>query len=390
MRPTLHNLQALRGVACLMVFGMHLAVWESHYGISRPLLSPVLWFGYAGVDLFFVLSGFLIAHTQASAIGNPAKLPGYLFRRAWRIYPTFWVMMLLAVVAFEATGAAPPAADGDRLGRWTTWLTLWPPNAPNLYVPVAWTLPYELLFYAAFGLLVLLPRWAAPWLLVGWAAAVGLVAATTGWLHLSSFAVVRHAVNPHVWEFLLGCGIAAVIREGFTRFGRLSVAFGIAWAAAWVPAFNTAATPYQMGMDPLLRVFVFGPAGALIVYGMVAVERCGGWVFPRRLQRIGDASYSIYLWHAPVGILLHDWTAKWWDHKLLPHLGWLAMMTAVAVCGGLLLHRWVEKPLLGLFTRKRREEERPVVVAARVGGIRHELVPAPRGRGEEFASSPRP
>ena len=210
VRPTLHNLQALRGVACLMVFGIHLGIWESHYGISRPLLTPLLWFGYAGVDLFFVLSGFLIAHTQWASVGKPAKLPGYLFRRAWRIYPTFWVMMLLAVVLFEATGSAPPPADDDAFGRWTTWLTLWPPNAPNLYIPVAWTLPYELLFYFAFGVLLLVPRRVAPWLFVGWAAAVGIVAATTGWLNLSGYAVVRHAVNPHVWEFLLGCGIAGV------------------------------------------------------------------------------------------------------------------------------------------------------------------------------------
>jgi len=366
VRPTLHNLQALRGVACLMVLGIHLAIWESHYGISRPLLTPLLWFGYAGVDLFFVLSGFLIAHTQWHAVGTPAKLPGYLFRRAWRIYPTFWVMMLLAVVLFEATGSAPPPADGDRFGRWATWLTLWPPNAPNLYIPVAWTLPYELLFYFAFGLLLLLPRRVAPWLFVAWAAGVGIVAATTGWLHLSGYAVVRHAVNPHVWEFLAGCGVAGLLRMGVTRFGRAAVVLGVVWAAVWVPQFNTAKTPYEMGMNPLLRVFVFGPAAALIVYGMVAVERRGGRVLPRWLQRIGDASYSIYLWHAPVGALLHDWSAKWWDHTLLPHIAWLWAMTLACVGGGLLLHRWVEKPLLGLFTRKRKGTKEVVVLAGRV------------------------
>lgn len=385
MRPTLHNLQALRGVACLMVFGIHLGIWESHYGISRPLLTPLLWFGYAGVDLFFVLSGFLIAHTQWSAVGRPAKLPGYLFRRAWRIYPAFWVMMLLAVSAMELANAVPPAVDGDRSARWLTWLSLFPTMTPNLYVPVAWTLPYELMFYAAFGLLLLTPRPVAPWLLVGWAVAVGAVAATTGWLYFSPLPLVQHAVNPHVWEFLLGCGIAGLLRLNVTRFGRVAVLLGVGWAAAWVPVFNTAKTPYEMGMNPLLRVFVFGPAAALIVYGVVAVERRGGWVFPHWLQRIGDASYSIYLWHTPVGTLLHDWTAKWWDHKLLPHLGWLAMMTAVGVGGGLLLHRWVEKPLLGLFTRKGRADGKPVVLTARVEALqttieeRHGAVLTPAG-----------
>lgn len=366
MRPTLHTLQALRGVACLMVFGFHLAIWETHYGISRPLLTPLLWYGYAGVDLFFVLSGFLIAHTQAKALGNPAELPGYLFRRAWRIYPTYWVMMAFTVVLFEVAAAFPPAPPGTEASRWATWLTLCPPWEPNLVLPVAWTLCYEVLFYLAFGLLVVFPRRLAPWLLCGWAVLIGAVALTTGWQSVSSLPVVRHAVNPLVWEFLLGCAVAGLVGRGATRFGGWAVVAGIVWAGGWVLACSSAPMPYMFGNDPLPRAVAFGPAAALVVYGLVAMERRGGLNFPGWLRRTGDASYSIYLWHTPIGAVLHDWSAKWWDHKLLPHLGWLLAMTLVGVGGGFLLHRFVERPLLGLFARKPKAESPPVVLAARV------------------------
>ena len=71
MSRTLSNLQALRGIACLLVVWLHVAVWEREYGVRTPLLREVKWFGSAGVDLFFVLSGFIITYTQAAHFSDP-------------------------------------------------------------------------------------------------------------------------------------------------------------------------------------------------------------------------------------------------------------------------------------------------------------------------------
>jgi exopolysaccharide production protein ExoZ len=82
----LRNLQALRGVACLLVVWLHVAATESGmHGLRTPLFHAGWWFGAAGVDLFFVLSGFVITYTHWTQRGRPAAVPGYLFRRAWRI-----------------------------------------------------------------------------------------------------------------------------------------------------------------------------------------------------------------------------------------------------------------------------------------------------------------
>src|SRR5205085_9963681 len=65
------NLQALRGVACLLVVIYHTATQEELFGLSFQVLRPVHWFGYAGVDLFFVLSGFIITMIGRKDLGRP-------------------------------------------------------------------------------------------------------------------------------------------------------------------------------------------------------------------------------------------------------------------------------------------------------------------------------
>src|SRR5688572_474363 len=86
----LQNVQALRGAACLMVVVYHLQVWDAAFGNPTPVFREVRRFGFAGVDLFFVLSGFIITATNLRHVGRPAAVPGYLFRRLWRVYPTYW------------------------------------------------------------------------------------------------------------------------------------------------------------------------------------------------------------------------------------------------------------------------------------------------------------
>ena len=369
MPPTLHNLQALRGVACLMVFGVHLAVWENTFGIARPLLKPLYWFGYAGVDLFFVLSGFLITFTQHRHLGRPRDLPAYLFRRAWRIYPLFWVVMAVGVavmLGISGVWAVPtqPDAPGPRT-RWVSWLLLAPCAVVNQYVPPAWSLAHEMLFYLAFAGLIVLPRRVGPWLLVLWGCAVGVTEWYGGVHTLTANAWLRHLASPFVWEFLLGCGVAWLAVRGATRFGRTAVLFGLAWGVGWVWAYADPSKPADAGSHPAWRAWVFGIASALLVYGAVAVERRGGWLLPRWLRRVGDASYSIYLWHAPAGALAFSQTLTW-PHTFWPHLAWLLGMTLVCVGGGLVLSWIIEQPLLRLGKGRKPKVEPMEVLACRV------------------------
>ena len=87
MREHVQNLHALRGLACLTVVLHHVWCLEDRFGVSTLFVREVRWFGLAGVDVFFALSGFLITATNWKYLGTPAAVPRYLFRRVWRVYP---------------------------------------------------------------------------------------------------------------------------------------------------------------------------------------------------------------------------------------------------------------------------------------------------------------
>lgn len=347
------NLQALRGLACLGVVGIHLAVWETTFGMARPPLHVMKWFGYAGVDLFFVLSGFIITYTQSRHWGQSGQLPQYLFRRAWRIFPTYWILLAIGTLLFVyALNDPPPIPDPGFWPRWLAWVFLLPSESPNIYLITAWTLPYELLFYAVFGVLLILPRRFAPTILALWAIGVLIFGSI---VTANDPAVSRYwhwFFSPYVLEFLLGCVVAKWITHQATRLATPALIGGILWMTAGILIFNTRAMPYELGNHPWQRVLTFGPGCALLIYAFTTLERHRAWTFPRWLRHIGDASYSIYLWHVPVGITVYSYTLTW-DHQMLPHMAWLSMMLTVCVGGGYLFHRLVEKPLLNLTKQRR-------------------------------------
>jgi exopolysaccharide production protein ExoZ len=369
MRSQFDSLQALRGVACLLVWGVHLASWEAYFGMARPPLAPLLRFGFAGVDLFFVLSGFIITHTQGEHVGRPAAVTGYLFRRFWRVYPVYWMMFGLALaLGVWGFGTVYGGPDGSP-APWLAWLALWPHDTANGVLLCAWTLCYEVLFYAAFAVVLLLPRgWGAA-LLAAWGLAVAWAMV---WGEGIQSALGRHVFSPMIWEFLLGCGIAWAVRRGWNRFGWTAALAGVAWGTVGVLLVSSKAEPFTWAGNVPLRVAIFGPAAGLVVYGLAAAELRTGRTLPRWLRWVGDGSYSVYLWHLPVGWAMFHWTT-WWSHTNLGHWAWLGLMTAVGVGGGMAFHWIVERPIVGLLKGRKR----PAVVAGEVTAERVEVATRP-------------
>ena len=348
MRSHLENLQALRGIACLMVVLYHLAYWDGLYGANTFFLIPFRWFGFAGVDLFFVLSGFLITSTNIDRFGKPRAIPEYLARRFGRIYPAYWAAMLATAVTVGPLLNWQITSSGW-LKDFALLMTVTPYAPPNTVVGQAWTLGYELLFYLVLGVCLLVPpRWAGVGLAL-WAVAViaGLFA------EKPNDPFLQMVLSPFVLEFLAGCAIAALAYN-------LKNLPGWHWVvgAATIYALMTATlinssttTPYAALMaEPGPRVVVFGLPAAFLVYAAIAAERTGVWYLPVWLRRVGDASYSIYLTHFSV-LLVAVWIGTFTSHSRWPHLAWLVISLVACLAFGFAFHFAIERPMNAVVVR---------------------------------------
>ena len=347
MRKSFDNLQAARGIACLSVVIYHIAIWEAAYGISTPLLRAIRWFGFAGVDLFFVLSGFIITYAHWDQLGHRHVVPKYLFRRAWRIYPTYLFVLLLTPVLWHFTLNWPILpAESERHG-WS-WLTLLPTVAQNPIVPQAWTLTFELLFYIAFVPLLILPRTCGLLAIASW----GLIAGSLAILgQTPNDRVGQFVLSPLVLEFVLGAMVAVAIRTGYTRFGLWKLCVGfigiIVGSLVWYLTCDVG--EYQISHRG--RTLAFGFAMAIIVWGLASLEIHNGSQAPKWLLRIGDASYSIYLVHCSMHPILIVYGCAM-PHSRLWHMLWLTIALTSCVGAGLLVHRFVERPALELVSHR--------------------------------------
>ena len=309
------SIQVLRFVAALMVVYLHASFLAftitGSYGILPAKLSEL---GNAGVDIFFVISGFIIAKVA------PGRTAGeFMMSRIKRVVPIYFVfsvpsvLMLLGTTGFGwrnalATFGFLPATDVMTL--------------PALHV--GWTLCFEMLFYGSAALVLLDRRW-----LFVLVAAYGVASL------LQPFSpLFRFVGNPIILEFLFGVAVAYAPRN---RFGVWALPAGIVLLlAAGLTGTAPTAAPALAADDGVRRVLVYGIPALMIVYGCLQIEaRESRWTY------LGEASYSLYLSHI---LIIFPSFALW---KMLNAPADLIVIACVA--GALLLawrtHELVEKPI---------------------------------------------
>lgn len=294
----LKSVQALRAIAALAVMFAHLQGLEMQMSGTGALLSPLWIAGVSGVDLFFVISGFIMVWVAGDfPTGSKSSLK-FMFSRVLRIYPLWWLFAGVTAAYFFVASGVPwdadrvSAADGP-MHLVKSFLLL--PQQPPPVLSLGWTLIHEMYFYVVFALILLLPIGLRKIAFVGWAAiiAASIAVQATGFTPDSLFSL---AIFPLTLEFLMGSAVAWIILSGRTRFAAAALGLGV---GLLIHAILTVDFTVATAVQPVHRTLAYGPAYALIVYGLVALERRQllDQYIPEFLVTIGDWSYSLYLCH---------------------------------------------------------------------------------------------
>jgi exopolysaccharide production protein ExoZ len=313
------GVQAMRGLAALSVVGGH-AVSARPDMVGPGVAEGALTILASGVDVFFVISGFIIAST---AVSRPNALE-FAFRRAVRIYPVYWLVLLAAFISGHWIALAPedrPALDLGLIFAWTY---------PNWYIAPAWSIAFEMHFYAAVAMILAL----APdrlFKLLFAALAVVAIAVT----FRLPFGIYAH---PLTLEFSAGVAIAYLVqRKGTLPSSPLIPPFAAGlFAAGWYWIFVRGSGDAQ-----LARVPTYGQGGACLVYAVVSAELDGAR-FPKFLQWLGDISYSLYIVH----YLLMKWAASFTELWRISPSGVILASIALSIGLAAALHALVEVPML--------------------------------------------
>ena len=326
----LRSLQALRFLAAALVVFAHGVDANQAVGI-HPLAEGTALenIGAIGVDIFFVISGFIITHTAARAPSAAA----FLKDRFFRVAPIYWLMSVPAAAMSLHNIGFDPVVLASTLFFWPAYGKFVEP-----YLAIGWTLAFEMLFYLAMGAVRL--RLDARWLLAAYALAVagGFLWATPA---------VEFLGNPIILEFLLGVGVAMYGRRDFEIVALFSGLACLAFTLLHGYGQISEAVFTQDASLSFRRVVLWGIPSALLVQGVVSLERLFAGRFWIAVAALGDASYALYLSHFYVMLALEKIA-----RMAGIHFDFTLFALAAAVGAGWLTYRFVETPLRRMLRRR--------------------------------------
>jgi peptidoglycan/LPS O-acetylase OafA/YrhL len=369
-------LDGLRGVAIIMVMLHHYTHFEQTSGFDG-LVGSVLAFCWTGVDLFFVLSGFLITGILLDTRGSERYFTSFYARRILRIFPLYYLVLVLAFFVLPQFPAAydvlagqvgvPPADRVDDVPQWPYWVymtnfAVGDRGFVHGLVDISWSLAIEEQFYLVWPLLV----WLCPPRLVALLCAVILVAEPIARVD------AREKDYQPLWLYVLtwyrldglaaGALLAVAQRRGLLPlFDRWVPVVVIACVAGLIACAILGGHPWwwnrwmQMYGYSLIAV----GAGAMLVS---AIARPAGSLWPRMLsvgwlRAFGKYSYALYLIHLPVSRAVRDYVFNVGEYETLGIPRWIAQVlfyaaaTAPAFALAWLSWRFFEAPILSLKAR---------------------------------------
>lgn len=287
----IESVQMLRGIACVIVVLFH-----AHQILSGPKTfnGPIMWgfweWGSRGVDLFFVISGFIMAYVHYDDFTEGRGATRFLRSRISRIYTPYWPILTLLVMVYFLIPTLGVDSGRDPRDIWIILKSvILYPNTQGI-MSVAWTLQHEVVFYGivlllltnrVFGVLVF-----TVWQLASlFFALLPTAASNSMGFPLSAFEV----------QFVFGIACMMITRKvPAVAFPHLLMGLG---ASAFFLLGMYETFVLKEVLQGYARTLPYGVASSGIILGAIYLERANKMKTPSFLYLFGAASYSIYLLH---------------------------------------------------------------------------------------------
>ncbi|MDL2409398.1 acyltransferase [Rhizobium calliandrae] len=315
----IRSIQYLRAVAAISVVFFHVS---EAYDLGFKI-------GASGVDIFFVISGFIMWVTTEGKLMSPQQ---FMSRRISRIVPVYWVATIVTVVLVAVKPQfffdSDPSAT-NFIGS-LFFLPLIKDDALHPVVLQGWTLSYEMFFYLIFSVSLLLSEFSRFCFLL---MALVLIVAVHSQL---PFMYARVFAAPMILEFAAGVIIGRLWTSNFR------IPFHIAMALVIGGVVLLVISALLPDLERLLR---WGVPATLLVIGAVFAERERGSPELAFMRFLGDASYSIYIWHVLTAVVVTAILLR----IGVPHLALPLLIVAGSLGLSLVCYAVIERPMLRLM-----------------------------------------
>ena len=293
-KKNLQIIQLLRSLACLLVVLMHIG--ETYLNTYHSLfLGGIFKFGGSGVDIFFVLSGFIITYSNQQYICKFSSILKYLRKRIIRIFPIYWLIIsLLLLMQMVLPSFYRTHYQFTSINLLYTYLLL--PNH-NMVNGVSWTLTNELFFYILFTVSLILPKKKLILTFLFIYLFALLIIPFLPITHTSINTFADLFLFPMNIEFLLGIIIILCIPILKKELCILLSIIGIFMFVLGAVITNCG---IQIFPNIYNRILLFGLPSFLLILALVKYEMSTKIVIPSLFIKLGDASYAIYLFHLPL------------------------------------------------------------------------------------------
>jgi peptidoglycan/LPS O-acetylase OafA/YrhL len=362
VRGHMPSLDGLRGIAILAVLGHNFELDHEPWSIFGAVAGRVVDWGWVGVQLFFVLSGFLITGILLDSKNSNGYYRSFFARRVLRIFPIYYLTLFAAFVVIPLVTGKQPDGHEHQLWLWL-YLTNWaaPFGKAVSAFPHFWSLAVEEQFYLVWPIVVRRLRQST--LLIVCVALAGVALITRLVLRANGF----HAIGPYEFTvcrqdaLVFGAAAAILLRHPRAADWIDRGASGLAWGAGALFVAGGIVTHGYPRVGLMTQTFGYSLLAwvfTVLVVLAVRSEAHGGWLGRALgfapLRSIGKYSYAMYIFHSP----LHQFVFEPLVQRLHPgpittrfSLLYFAALSAVTYVVALLSYHLIEKHFLAMKRR---------------------------------------